>query len=1133
MAVTRYAGADNSSLAWSTIAPSSGDLILIVFTNDGGDNQTAPSPFTRLGTTNGTTVSHGLYGYVANGSESGTIFSSESAFGISGEAYCWHAFKIPAAEWYGGSLTYVEQTEAGGGGTTGTIDPASITPSWGAEADTLIIVSAGRDDDDGIAGLDSNYDTNFLRTASATGTGTCEMCSSWRTITATSEDPGTADQTNTNEEYITHTVAVRPPASGPHITDAGDEDFRDGETSVGITGINFGASQGSGKVELGDSATYGSANKQAQTVTAWGDTSITITVALGSLAPGTLYLYVTDDGSTVSNPYTVAVHRKVAFTLSGSSYIPASGEDATAQLTAPAGKTTGDFGGGRRSDDENPGDTVDLATDEYREDEWCIEATTDAIDSADYEFRVLYDGVAADTISVTPGVTVQASTSFTGSGSASISIATATGSGTLEFTGSGSASIAIATATGTGALEFTGSGSASIAIWTATGSGTWRYSGSGSASIAIWTATGTGVLEFTGSGSASISIATATGTGTLTLTFTGSGAASIAIWTATGAGVLEFTGSGSASIAIATATGAGVLEFTGSGSASISIATATGSGTITDAFVGSGAATVAASFASGSGRRSDNFNRADGGLGANYDDGAQTWVSGTPFTEPPLIASNQVGPGGSTAGVRAAWRTDLPDGGDGSYSVITLRAPGAGADRHIVGVRMASPSGGVRGYIAQAVFSDPTWAVYVSRLNDSSSPNSIGTIGGISLSEGDTLGIRVTGNGTIRIYKNGSALASFRDAQPSPYTDGYPGFGFHITTTETAALDDWVGGEVSGVLAFVGSGTATVPTSAATGSGTGSVAVPFVGSGATTVPTSFATGAGTGVLEFTGSGSASISIATATGAGVLEYVGSGSASIAIATATGSGTWRYLGSGSASIAIATATGSGILEFTGSGSASISIATATGTGVLEYVGSGSASIAIWTATGTGSTTSSLLGSGSATIAIWTATGAGTLEFAGSGSASVSLWTATGVANMYVFTGSGAASIAPWTATGVGIFYTPASPDLRGQGGGAAPFSRKWGEKLFEALFHFRGKGASVYHLSATATGAARTLPRITPVASASRPWVGVTAFGQGQTYFTVEYMRAERVRTRQAEDDHDVLETTLWFLGDFYD
>lgn len=90
------------------------------------------------------------------------------------------------------------------------------------------------------------------------------------------------------------------------------------------------------------------------------------------------------------------------FELVASANITASGEATTAQLTAPAGKTTSDFVAGRIQDDENPSDTVNITSDDYTELEWCIQATAYAIDAETYEFRVTANGVVLDTYTVTP-----------------------------------------------------------------------------------------------------------------------------------------------------------------------------------------------------------------------------------------------------------------------------------------------------------------------------------------------------------------------------------------------------------------------------------------------------------------------------------------------------------------------------------------------------------------------------------------------------------------------------------------------------------------------------------------------------------------------------------------------------------
>ncbi len=76
------------------------------------------------------------------------------------------------------------------------------------------------------------------------------------------------------------------------------------------------------------------------------------------------------------------------FVLVGSTYIVASGENTTGQLTSPAGKDGTYFQAGRIQDDENPADAIDLASDKYTEIEWCIKATDEAEVDATYEFRI-------------------------------------------------------------------------------------------------------------------------------------------------------------------------------------------------------------------------------------------------------------------------------------------------------------------------------------------------------------------------------------------------------------------------------------------------------------------------------------------------------------------------------------------------------------------------------------------------------------------------------------------------------------------------------------------------------------------------------------------------------------------------
>jgi hypothetical protein len=89
-----------------------------------------------------------------------------------------------------------------------------------------------------------------------------------------------------------------------------------------------------------------------------------------------------------------------------SSSVASGGEATTARLTAPSGKTTGDFTIGRRWDDENGSDSIDIGDDKYTELEWIL--STQGLATNDYvEFRV-YDGdTALDTYTVTPKWTIE------------------------------------------------------------------------------------------------------------------------------------------------------------------------------------------------------------------------------------------------------------------------------------------------------------------------------------------------------------------------------------------------------------------------------------------------------------------------------------------------------------------------------------------------------------------------------------------------------------------------------------------------------------------------------------------------------------------------------------------------------
>lgn len=124
-----------------------------------------------------------------------------------------------------------------------------------------------------------------------------------------------------------------------------------------------------------------------------------------SISATTCSTIATDSWCTVAfviRPYVQT--NEVYITTSGN--ITAGGEATTARLTAPSGKTTSDFVTGRRWDDENGSDSIDITTDDYTEVEWLVYLAS-TMNANDYvDFRVYAGSTALTTYTVTPRWTI-------------------------------------------------------------------------------------------------------------------------------------------------------------------------------------------------------------------------------------------------------------------------------------------------------------------------------------------------------------------------------------------------------------------------------------------------------------------------------------------------------------------------------------------------------------------------------------------------------------------------------------------------------------------------------------------------------------------------------------------------------
>ncbi len=91
------------------------------------------------------------------------------------------------------------------------------------------------------------------------------------------------------------------------------------------------------------------------------------------------------------------------FSLNASANITDAGENTTAQLSVPGGKS---FTAGRIHDSKNPSDGVDIASDRYSEFEWSLISTAAVSDGEIYNWRMTASGTPFTTYTVNPTWTI-------------------------------------------------------------------------------------------------------------------------------------------------------------------------------------------------------------------------------------------------------------------------------------------------------------------------------------------------------------------------------------------------------------------------------------------------------------------------------------------------------------------------------------------------------------------------------------------------------------------------------------------------------------------------------------------------------------------------------------------------------
>jgi hypothetical protein len=210
-----------------------GDLLIVLFTNDGISTVTTPAGWSLLASERrGLAVRLSAYYKIAAGDEDGTTVNFVTS--MSEEAAA-QVYRI--TNWHG--TTPPEISTAATGINTAP-DPDSLNPAgWDVE-DTLWIAVAGQDqgDQSGTTDYPASY-TDGVSTLSSDGSGSCRTLSARRVLAVASEDPG-AFTIPVADEWVAFTIAVRPApcdltissTEGGSVTEPGEGTFSYGEEAV-------------------------------------------------------------------------------------------------------------------------------------------------------------------------------------------------------------------------------------------------------------------------------------------------------------------------------------------------------------------------------------------------------------------------------------------------------------------------------------------------------------------------------------------------------------------------------------------------------------------------------------------------------------------------------------------------------------------------------------------------------------------------------------------------------------------------------------------------------------------------------------------------------------------------------------
>ncbi len=252
-----------------------GDLLIVLFTNNGAATVTTPGGWTELASdTRWSNVRLSVYYKIAAGTEGGTTVNFVTS---AAEEAAAQVYRI--TDWHG---TTPPEISTAATGTSTAPNPASLNPAGWEVADTLWLAVAGQDrgDQSGPTAYPDSY-TDGISTLSLDGSGSCRIYSARRLLAAALEDPG-AFTIPAREQWVAFTVAVRPAlcdlttdsTGGGSVTTPGEDTFTYDEGTV--VDLVAEADEGYRFVNwTGDVGTIADVHAAATTITMNGDYSIT------------------------------------------------------------------------------------------------------------------------------------------------------------------------------------------------------------------------------------------------------------------------------------------------------------------------------------------------------------------------------------------------------------------------------------------------------------------------------------------------------------------------------------------------------------------------------------------------------------------------------------------------------------------------------------------------------------------------------------------------------------------------------------------------------------------------------------------------------------------------------------------